>query len=106
VISPLRHCSNKLILGDRKRFEPRIDGFWIGIRKIIVKLVCSSFYLLKDTFDRISVAVCYVPKMHAEFMETSMQPWSPIDVELGVVNIVFLCNPSRNHFVETVVLVE
>jgi len=36
VISPLRHCSNKLILSDGKRFEPRIDGFWIGIRKIIV----------------------------------------------------------------------
>lgn len=92
-----RRCSNKLILPPGKRFEPRIDGLRIGIRKIIVERFCSSFYLLKNTFDWIPIAERFVVEMYAEFEQSGLESRRAVDEELGVSDVVFLIEVAQKQ---------
>jgi hypothetical protein len=55
-----------------ERTQPIFDGLGLGIRKIIIKLVGSPFYFLKNTFDGISIAVRFMAVMHTQFMQSGV----------------------------------
>ena len=61
-----------MILSDSDGFEPRVDGFGIGIEKVIVKLIGTTLYLLKITFDRIAITMNFMAKVHPEFEQTGL----------------------------------
>lgn len=55
-----------------------------------MKLACSTFYILKDTFNRVSVPEGFVAEMHPEFVETSLQPRCAIYGKFGILDGVFI----------------
>jgi hypothetical protein len=61
-------------------------------------MICSTFYFLKDTFDGVAVAVCFVAEVHAKIEQAGMQPGRAIDEEFGVIDGVFVLQLSQKHF--------
>jgi hypothetical protein len=53
---------------------------------------------LKDTFDGVAVAVCFVAEVHAEFEQAGMQPGGAIDEEFSIVDGVFVLQLSQKQF--------
>ena len=53
---------------------------------------------MKDTFDGVAVAVCFVAEVHAEFEQAGMQPGRGIDEEFGVIDGVFILQLSQKQF--------
>jgi hypothetical protein len=67
-------------------FQPLFRRFGRSVRERIVELSCSTFYFLKDTFDGVAVAVCFVAEVHAKFEQAGMQPGRAIDEEFGIID--------------------
>jgi hypothetical protein len=53
---------------------------------------------LKDTFNGVAVAVCFVAEVHPEFEQAGMQPGGAIDEEFGVIDGMLVLQLSQKHF--------
>lgn len=79
-----------LVLGESERFEPWVDGFQVGVRKVIVKLLGSPFDLLKDTYNRVPIAVGFMAKMYSELELSGVELGCPVNEKLGIFSGEYL----------------
>ena len=65
---------------------------------MVVELFCSTFYFLKNTFDKVAFAEGFISEVNAEFEEARLQPRRSVDEKLGVPDIMFLVEFAEEHF--------
>jgi hypothetical protein len=71
-----------------------------SVTEAVIELLRSALDLLKHAYNGVSLTERFVSKVHAKFVESSLQPRSAVDKKLCIGDIVFLTEFPQKSFRE------